>query len=52
MTAADNLTRAEVAERSTLIDVSSYDVELDVTTDGPTFPSTTRVLFASRTPGA
>ncbi len=50
---ADNLTRDEARERAALLNVSSYDVELDLT--GPaesTFRSRTKVLFTCRKPGA
>jgi aminopeptidase N len=52
MTASENITRAEAKERSSLIAVQSYDVVLDVTSDGPTFPSRTTVAFTCREPGA
>src|SRR5664279_2785029 len=50
---ADNLTRDEARGRAALLNVSSYDVELDLT--GPaesTFRSRTKVLFTCRKPGA
>jgi aminopeptidase N len=47
-----NLTRAEAAERAALLDVSSYDVQLDLTTGPDTFASTTTVVFTATTPGA
>jgi aminopeptidase N len=37
----ENITRAEAQERSELIDVDSYSVDLDLTGTGPTFRSTT-----------
>ncbi|WP_016698024.1 aminopeptidase N, partial [Actinoalloteichus spitiensis] len=55
--AAPNLTREQSAERSALLSVQSYVVELDLT-DGrgqpgeQTFRSTTTVRFRSGTPGA
>ena len=52
MSASDNITRAEAKERSALVAVESYEVTLDVTSDGPTFASTTTVRFTCRTPGA
>jgi aminopeptidase N len=47
-----NLTQVEAAERARLLDVSSYDVKLDLTGDGPTFRSTTTVEFTCSEPGA
>ncbi|HSK26357.1 MAG TPA: aminopeptidase N [Jiangellales bacterium] len=47
-----NLTRDEAAGRARLLDVESYEVELDLTADGPTFPSTTTVRFRCAEPGA
>jgi aminopeptidase N len=52
MSASENITRAEAAERAALLHVDSYDVVLDVTSDGPTFTSTTTVAFGCRQPGA
>ena len=52
MTASENITRAEAKERSTLVAVQSYDVVLDVTSDGPTFASRTTVAFTCHEPGA
>ena len=52
MTHSENITRAEAKERSALISTSAYDVVLDVTGTGATFPSTTTVAFACATPGA
>lgn len=52
MSASENITRAEAKERSTLIAVESYDVTVDVSTEEPTFPSATTVVFTSRTPGS
>ena len=52
MTASENMTRAETKDRSSLIAVQSYDVVLDVTDTGPTFPTTTTVAFTCRTPGS
>ncbi len=52
MTASENLTRAEAAERSAIVSVDSYDVVLDVTSAGPTFSSSTTVTFGCVTPGA
>ena len=47
-----NLTRDEAAARAELVEVESYEVDLDVTSDGPTFTSTTTVRFRCREPGA
>ncbi|GAB7005065.1 aminopeptidase N [Nocardioides sp. AN3] len=47
-----NLTRAEAAERAALLDVTTYDVALDLTTGPTTFASTTTVVFTATTPGA
>ncbi|MEU4563740.1 aminopeptidase N [Actinoplanes sp. NPDC023936] len=45
------LTRAEAAERASLVDVETYHVDLDVTADGDTFRSRAVVRFRAR-PGA
>jgi aminopeptidase N len=47
-----NLTRAEAAERAALLDVTTYDVQLDLTTGAATFASTTTLTFTAKTPGA
>ena len=47
-----NVTRAEAAERSQLISVDGYDVDLDLTTGERDFASTTTVAFRSTTAGA
>lgn len=47
----ENLTRIEAQERKTLVDVTSYDIHLDLTTGPETFRSTTTVVFTA-TPGA
>jgi aminopeptidase N len=47
-----NLTRDEAATRASLLDVSSYDVELDLTTGPETFASTTTLRFTCSRPGA
>ncbi|GGL09577.1 aminopeptidase N [Curtobacterium luteum] len=47
----ENLTRIEAQERAAVVDVQSYEVELDLTRGAETFGSTTRVRF-SATPGA
>jgi aminopeptidase N len=43
----ENLTRAEARERAAIVDVSSYDVVLDLTTGPETFRSTTTVTFTA-----
>jgi aminopeptidase N len=50
--AGTNLTRAEAQERAELLEVTSYDVTLDLTTGDKTFRTTTVVGFTSRTAGA
>src|SRR4051794_20550398 len=50
--APDNLTRAEAAERARLLRVTSYDVDLDLTTSEQTFRSRTLVRFHCSSPGA
>ncbi len=47
-----NLTRDEAAARAALLDVSSYDVDLDLTTGPQTFASTTTLRFTCSEPGA
>ncbi|MGI8699896.1 MAG: aminopeptidase N [Nocardioidaceae bacterium] len=47
-----NLTRDEAAERARLVEISTYDVALDLTTTETTFASTTTIAFACREPGA
>ncbi len=50
---ADNLTRNEARARTALLNVSSYDVELDLTgSDDATFRSRTTVIFTCRKPGS
>lgn len=44
----ENLTRAEAQERKSLVNVTSYEVELDLTTGDETFASTTRVVFTAK----
>ncbi len=56
MAGVRNLTQAEAIERAGLLDVSGYDIALDLTdgTGGPgdgTFRSTTTVTFTSSEPG-
>ncbi len=52
MTSSENITRAEAAERAAILAVDSYDVRLDLTSTGPTFPTITTVEFTCITPGA
>ena len=47
----DNLTRLEAQERKATVDVSNYDITLDLTAGEETFRSTTVVTFTA-TPGA
>jgi aminopeptidase N len=47
-----NLTRDEARTRSALLEVDTYDVELDLTTDERTFGSTTTIRFRCHQPGA
>ena len=47
-----NLTRDEAGERARLLDVTSYDVEVDLTTSETTFSSLTVIRFGCREPGA
>ena len=49
---SENVTRAEAAERSQLISVDGYDVDLDLIGGAETFASTTTVAFRSRQAGA
>ncbi|MDR7255295.1 aminopeptidase N [Nocardioides sp. BE266] len=47
-----NLTRDEAATRAALLDVTSYDVALDLTTGDTTFASVTTLEFTCREPGS
>jgi aminopeptidase N len=47
----ENLTRVEAEERKAIVDVTSYNVTLDLTSGEETFASTTTVQF-SATPGS
>ena len=49
---SENVTRAEAAERSQLISVDGYDVDLDLTTGEQHFASTMTVAFRSQQAGA
>ena len=46
-----NLTRDEAAERSALITVSSYQVDLDLAGDDITFRSVSVIRFGCAAPG-
>ena len=57
MAGVRNLTQIEAAERARLLDVTSYDITIDLTdgTGGPgdgTFRSTTVITFSCTEPGA
>ncbi|MEC9052644.1 MAG: aminopeptidase N, partial [Actinomycetota bacterium] len=47
-----NLTRDEAATRAALLDVTSYSIDLDLTTGEKTFASTTTLEFSCTEPGA
>ena len=47
-----SLTRVEAAARAALIDVTSYDVALDLDSGERTFGSVATVRFTCREPGA
>jgi aminopeptidase N len=47
-----NLTREEAATRAALLDVTSYSIDLDLTTGDKTFASTTTLRFTCAEPGA
>jgi aminopeptidase N len=47
-----NLTQLEAKERSKMIKIDSYDVELDLTVGAETFLSKTTIKFSSLEPGA
>ncbi|MEP9364190.1 aminopeptidase N [Nocardioides sp. CN2-186] len=47
-----NLTRDEAATRAALLDVTSYSIDLDLTTGEKTFGSTTTIRFTCTEPGA
>ncbi|MGI8577479.1 MAG: aminopeptidase N [Nocardioidaceae bacterium] len=49
---AKNLTRDEATERASILDVCSYDIQLDLTTSDTMFGSTTVIRFTCREPGA
>jgi aminopeptidase N len=47
-----NLTRDEAAARAALLEVTGYEIDLDLTGSADTFRSVTRARFTARTPGA
>ena len=47
-----NLSREEAATRAALLDVTSYSIDLDLTTGDKTFASTTTLSFTCSEPGA
>ena len=47
-----NLSREEAATRAALLDVTSYTIDLDLTTGSESFASTTTLAFTCREPGA
>jgi aminopeptidase N len=47
-----NLTREEAATRAALLEVTSYTIDLDLTTGDKTFASTTTLRFTCQEPGA
>jgi aminopeptidase N len=47
-----NLTRDEAQKRSAILDVASYDIDIDLTTGDQTFRSETTVRFSCSQPGA
>ena len=52
MTHNENITRAEARDRSSRLATRSYEVALDLSTEGPTFSSTTIALFDCNEPGS
>jgi len=48
----ENITRAEAQARSSKISVDAYSVDLDLTSTGPTFRSTTTCIFECSDPGS
>jgi len=51
MSGTENVTRAEAAARAELISVTSYAVDLDLTTAASTFHSVTTCVFDANAPG-
>ncbi len=47
-----NLTRVEAHQRRSSLRVESYEIELDLSPDGPTFPSVTVIRFSADRAGA
>ena len=48
----ENLTRQEAQSRSSILKVSSYEIDLDLSGVGESFPSATKVTFSCSKPGA
>lgn len=48
----ENLTRQEAQSRSSMLKVSSYEIDLDLTSVGESFPTATKVTFSCSKPGA
>jgi len=48
----ENITRDQAQQRAALLNVESYQVELDLTQPGDHFRTTTTVQFSCRTPGS
>lgn len=47
----ENLTRLEAQSRSAILNVSSYEIHLDLTATGPSFLTGTKVIFSCLKPG-
>ena len=47
-----NITRAEASDRSALVSVESYSIDVDLTSREETFPSTTKVSFSASAGGS
>jgi aminopeptidase N len=48
----ENLTRQEAQSRSSMLKVTSYEIDLDLSSEGPSFPTQTKVVFSCSKPGA
>lgn len=48
----ENLTRQEAQSRSSMLKVASYEIDLDLSSVGPSFPTQTKVVFSCSEPGA
>lgn len=48
----ENLTRIEAQQRAAIIDVNSYEIHLDLTSDEKTFDAITKVKFSAKQAGA